>query len=68
MTSKGTFNNSSFSITAYVDLPILPSPDPKKKPKSKSKSKRKSKTSGAKKKAEKTPLELMEPRIINITY
>ena len=74
VSSKGTFNNSSFTISAYVDMPILPTPDKQSKKKTKSKSKSKSKnktkptTTSSQKEPKNLPMELMEPRIIHISY
>jgi hypothetical protein len=61
ITSSGKYNNSTYAISAFVDLPILPQPEQTKSKKS-TKSKKKSKK-------QKPPiLELMEPRVINIGY
>ena len=59
ITTSGKFNNSTYTISAIVDLPILPKPEEKKSSKKKS---------TKKKKKSKYVQELMEPRIINITY
>lgn len=59
VTSNGKYNNADFTINAFVDLPILPQAEEKKSKKKKGKKKEK------KKKAK--PMELMEPRVINIT-
>ena len=78
VTATGKYRNAVYTITAYVDLPILPRPAPTAK-KSKKNSKSKSKTtspSDIKSKntatsnsaAQKTTIELMEPRAIYISY
>ena len=64
VTSTGKYNNSNYSITAYIDLPILPQPEEKKE---KKKTKKPGKTSSTAT-PKPPPLELMEPRIINISY
>ena len=61
ITSNGKLNNSSYTINAYVDLPILPQRIETKTSKKKKKSKKQKS-----KKAE--PMELMNPRVINISY
>lgn len=77
VTSTGKYNNSTYSITAYIDLPILPQAEEKKKKKN-TKTKKKvennddspTNKSNDKENAESKPkpIELMEPRVINISY
>ena len=59
VTSNGKFNNADFTINAFIDLPILPQAEEKKSKKKKKKKKEK--------KQKPKPMELMEPRVINIT-
>ena len=62
ITSNGKFNNSNYTLNAFIDLPILPQAE-----ESKEKKKKTSKTKGKPKKKA-PPMELMEPRVINISY
>lgn len=74
--SKGEYGRSVYTITAFVDLPVLPSPKSKKKGEKKpnedgvttpdESEDDESKTGKAEEATKKPPMQLMEPRVVEI--